>query len=258
LQTKKLNFHKNGEIMMRFQNKVALVTGGASGIGQMTAVRFAREGATVVINDLAADKLQSVAQEINSLPVCGDVSQSKDVNRIVDATLKSYGRLDILVNNAGISHTAPAVELKEEDWDRMIAVHQKGTFLCSQQAARIMIGQRYGKIISLSSKFGFTPAMNRVHYCAAKAAIAGMTRAFALELSTYGINVNAVAPGTIETPMTRPKYSNEEWQFKGSQIPIGRPGQPKDVADLILFLASDDSAFITGQIVHINGGDFMF
>ena len=244
--------------MARFQNKVALITGGASGIGRMLAIRFAQEGAKVAINDLTADKLQDVVRETSALPVTGDVSESKDVNRIVQTTIDAFGRLDILVNNAGISHTAPAVELKEADWDRMIAVHQKGTFLCSQLAARIMIEQRYGKIVSLSSKFGFTPAMNRVHYCAAKAAIAGMTRAFALELSSHGINVNAVAPGTIETPMTRPKYTDEEWQLKSTQIPIGRSGQPKDVADLILFLASDDSSFITGQIVHINGGDFMF
>ncbi len=244
--------------MARFQNKIALITGGASGIGRGLAIHFAQEGAKVAINDLTADKLQDVVRETGALPVSGDVSQSKDVNRIVQTTIDAFGRLDILVNNAGISHIAPAVELKEADWDRMIAVHQKGTFLCSQLAARIMIEQRYGKIVSLSSKFGFSPAMNRVHYCAAKAAIAGMTRAFALELSSYGINVNAVAPGTIETPMTRPKYTSEEWQLKSSQIPIGRSGQPKDVTDLILFLASDDSSFITGQIVHINGGDFMF
>ena len=217
--------------MARFQNKVALITGGASGIGRMLAIRFAQEGAKVAINDLTADKLQDVVRETSALPVTGDVSESKDVNRIVQTTIDAFGRLDILVNNAGISHTAPAVELKEADWDRMIAVHQKGTFLCSQLAARIMIEQRYGKIVNLSSKFGFTPSMNRVHYCAAKAAIAGMTR---------------------------PKYTDEEWQLKSTQIPIGRSGQPKDVADLILFLASDDSSFITGQIVHINGGDFMF
>ena len=244
--------------MGRFQNKVALITGAASGIGRMTALRLSQEGAKVTINDLSEENLQNIVKETSGLPVAGDVSKSEDVDRMIHMTIETFGRLDILVNNAGISHISPAVELKEEDWDLMIAVHQKGTFLCSQQAARIMIKQRYGKIVSLSSKFGFTPAMNRVHYCAAKAAIAGMTRALALELSGYGINVNAVAPGTIETPMTRPKYTDEEWQLKSSKIPVGRSGRPRDVADLILFLASDESSFITGQIVHINGGDFMF
>jgi len=242
---------------MRFQDKVALITGGASGIGRVTALRLAQEGAKVVISDRSEDKLH-VARETGGVFVPGDVSKSKDVGRIVAKAVEAFGRLDILVNSAGISHTAPALELTEEDWDRMIAINQTGPFLCSQAVARIMVKQRYGKIVSLSSMFGFKPAMNRVHYCAAKAAVAGMTHALALELASYGINVNAVAPGTIETPMTRPKYTDEEWQLKSSQILIGRSGQPKDVADLILFLASDESSFITGQVVHINGGAFIF
>ncbi len=243
---------------MRFQDKVALITGGARGIGSVVARLLAQEGAKVAINDLVAENLTEIVKETKGLPVAGDVSKSEDVKRMVASTVDAFGRLDILVNNAGISHIAPALELQEEDWDRMIGTHQKGTFLCSQMAARTMVKQRYGKIVSLSSKFGFAAAMNRVHYCAAKAAIAGITRALALELAGYGINVNAVAPGTIETSMTRPNYSDDEWRIKTSKIPMGRPGQPNDVANLILFLASDESSFITGQIVHINGGDFVF
>lgn len=244
--------------MMRFQDKVALITGGASGIGRETARRLAQEGARVAINDLSVENLSEIVKETNGIPVAGDVSKSEDVSRMIASTVDAFGRLDILINNAGIMHNAPFLELKEEDWDRMIAIHQKGAFLCSQMAARIMVKQQYGKIVSLSSKFGFTGAMNRVHYCAAKAAVAGITRALALELAGYGINVNAVAPGTIETSMTRPNYADNEWRIKTSKIPMGRPGQPNDVASLILFLASDESSFITGQIVHINGGDFVF
>lgn len=244
--------------MTRFHNKVALITGGGSGIGRMTALRLAQEGARVAINDLPSVNLNEIIKETKGIPVPGDISRSADVKRIGEEISEAFGRLDILINSAGISQIVPAIELREEDWDRMIAVNQKGTFLCSQMAARIMIQQRYGKIVSLSSKFGFSPGMNRVHYCASKAAVAGITRAFALELAGYGINVNAVAPGTIETPMTRPQYNDAEWQAKTSEILLGRSGQPKDVADLILFLASDESSFITGQIVHINGGNFIF
>ena len=242
---------------MRFQGKVALVTGAANGIGRVTAHRLAQEGASLVISDLAADQLREVARETGAVFVCGDVSQSRDVAAMVTAAVEAFGRLDILVNSAGISHIAPVLELTEEDWNRMIAINQTGPFLCSQAAARIMVKQRYGKIVSLSSMFGFKPKMNRVHYCAAKAAVAGMTHALALELAGYGINVNAVAPGTIETQMTRPLYTDEEWRLKTSQILIGRAGLPRDVADLILFLAADESSFITGQVIHINGGDFI-
>ena len=243
--------------IMRFQGKVALVTGAANGIGRVTAHRLAQEGASLVISDLAADQLREVARETGAVFVCGDVSQSRDVAAMVTAAVEAFGRLDILVNSAGISHIAPVLELTEEDWNRMIAINQTGPFLCSQAAARIMVKQRYGKIVSLSSMFGFKPKMNRVHYCAAKAAVAGMTHALALELAGYGINVNAVAPGTIETQMTRPLYTDEEWRLKTSQILIGRAGLPRDVADLILFLAADESSFITGQVIHINGGDFI-
>jgi len=242
---------------MRLRDKVAIITGGGSGIGRETALRFVEEGARVALFDINGENLEEVKKITGALSIEGDVSQLTQVNKMVDTVVNHYGKIDILVNAAGIIHRAPLWELEERDWDRVIAINQKGTFLCAQAAARYMMKQRSGRIINISSKFAFQPPTNRAHYAASKAAVAGLTRAFAIELAPYGITVNAVAPGTIETPMTRPYYSNEEWEQKKSTVPLGRCGKPRDVADLIVFLASEESSFITGQIIHINGGSFM-
>ncbi|TKJ46515.1 short-chain dehydrogenase [Candidatus Aerophobetes bacterium Ae_b3a] len=247
---------------MRLANKVAIVTGAGRGIGKATALTFAREGAKVVVNDIDAKAAQQVATEIESmgrqvLTIKADVSQSKEVNRMIQSILQKFGRVDILVNNAGIICRGSTENLSEEEWDRVLSVNLKGAFNCCKAVIGVMKKQRAGKIVNISSIAGkMGDIASAPCYGASKAGIACLAKSLARELAPYGINVNAVAPHAIETEMSR-EWSNKKRKSIISSIPLGRLGQPSDVAEAVVFLASDSAKFITGEVLDVNGGCLM-
>ena len=244
---------------MRLKGKVAIVTGAGRGIGQSIALAFAREGARVVLGDLDASLLDSVQAEIQALGGQGlafqmDVSNKGQVQAVVRQALERWGRIDILVNNAGIYEVLPTEEISEEQWDRLLAVNLKGPFLCCQAVIPIMKGQEQGCIVNMASaagKVGGTKA--GVHYSVSKAGIICLTKQLARELGPHGITVNAVAPGRIDTPMIH-AVSDEENEAFRRRTPLGRLGTPQDVANAVVFLASEEASFITGEILDVNGG----
>lgn len=250
---------------MKLTSRVALITGSGGGIGRSTALRFAAEGARVAINDVdAAGAVETVALvkaaggEARLSP--GDVTSASEVQAMVDGVLGAWGRLDILINNAGITRDALAVRLKdgevkrmsETDWDTVLAVNLKGTFLCSQAAAVPMIRQGSGKIVNTASVSAFGN-IGQANYAASKAGIIGLTRTLALELARYGIHVNCVAPGGVRTRMTE---AIPERVMAGllERIPFGRLAEPDEIAAVHLFLASDDASYITGQCLVVDAG----
>jgi len=247
---------------MRLANKVAIVTGAGRGIGKATALTFAREGAKVVVNDIDGKAAQQVATEIESmgrqvLTIKADVSQSKEVNRMIQSILQKFGRVDILVNNAGIICRGSTENLSEEEWDRVLSVNLKGAFNCCKAVIGVMKKQRAGKIVNISSIAGkMGDIASAPCYGASKAGIACLAKSLARELAPYGINVNAVAPHAIETEMSR-EWSNKKRKSIISSIPLGRLGQPSDVAEAVVFLASDTAKFITGEVLDVNGGCLM-
>jgi glucose 1-dehydrogenase len=246
---------------MRLQNKVAIVTGAGSGNGRSIALRFAEEGADIVVADVVVDGAQATAAAVQALGRRAlasqtDVSQREAVEVMVSGALAEFGRVDILVNNAGIGGRVKFLELTDEVWDRMMAINLKGPFLCAQAVARVMVQQgRGGKIINIGSIESSVPLPNQVHYATAKGGVLMLTRALALDLAAYGIRVNAIGPGIIETAMTAPTLARanrrQEWE---TAVPLGRVGQPLDVANAALFLASDESDYITGTILYVDGG----
>ena len=242
----------------KLQGRVAIVTGAGQGIGRAIALALAREGAKVVVSDIT-DLIFEVAKEVEALgsealPVKCDVSNPNDVNNMVKATIEKFSRIDILVNNAGIYPFKPFVEMTEQDWDKVLDINLKGTFNCTRAVVPKMIEQRYGKIINISSIAGSVVGFPQLaHYSASKAGIVGFTRALALEIAPYGVNVNAIAPGPIETPGTK-VLGKETLESFQKMIPLGRMGKPEDIASLVVFLASDDSSFITGQCIVCDGG----
>jgi len=246
---------------MLLKDKVALVTGGGRGIGREIALNFAREGGRVVICDIDPESIQATVRELqalgrDSLGIKSDVTDFGQVEDMVNKILDKFKRIDILVNNAGITKDALLLRMTPQDWDAVINVNLKGAFNCTKAVAAVMIKQRYGKIVNIASIIGIIGNVGQANYAASKAGIIALTRTAARELASRNINVNAIAPGFIQTDMTA-KLSDEIKQKMLIQIPLGRFGSPGEVAHLCLFLSSDASSFITGQTIVIDGGMVM-
>lgn len=249
----------------RFAGLVAVVTGAGRGMGRAVALRLAGEGARVVVAEVSPEHARSVAAEVRSaggdaLPVVADVSSADEVAALFDAAIKAYGQVDILINNAGIGIGKPLLDYTEADWDRQMGVNVKGVFLCSQAAVRLMLPRRSGKIVNFASTSAFVASSRPgVAYDTSKGAVRQMTVSMAAELAPHGINVNAVAPGTVATEMTRESVSTPEglaWQL--ARIPMGRLAQPDDVAGVVLFLASSEADYVTGHTFVVDGGWTLF
>ena len=244
---------------MDFTGKVALVTGGSRGIGRAICVELARLGANVALcyagNAQSAEETVSACEAfgVKALAVQCDVSDAQAVAGLVDAAIKEFGRIDILVNNAGITRDGLLMTMKEENFDAVLDTNLKGAFLCMKAVTRPMMKQRYGRIVNLSSVVGLHGNAGQVNYAASKAGVIGMTKSAAKELATRGITVNAVAPGFIDTDMTAALPENARMGLL-STIPAGRLGAAEEVAKVVAFLASDEAAYVTGQVLAVDGG----
>jgi len=241
---------------MELKNKVAIVTGSARGIGRGIAIALAKEGCNVVVSDLNQDDCGKVVMELEKMKVKGlavkcDVSKKADVENLAKSSVKEFGKLDILVNNAGIFPFVPFEKMSESDWDKVLNVNLKSVFMCSQAAAKEM--KNGGKIISISSIAAFVGFEGLAHYCATKGGINAMTRTMALELAPKKINVNAIAPGAIDTPGAKMTDENMMKQTIAA-IPWKRMGLPEDIANAVVFLASEKADYITGQTIIVDGG----
>jgi NAD(P)-dependent dehydrogenase (short-subunit alcohol dehydrogenase family) len=245
------------------KGKVVIITGARRGMGKSHAIAFAKEGAKVVVSDISLEDCEKVVEEIKKLggeamAIKCDVSKKEEVEEMVRKTIEKWGRIDVLVNNAAIAQFKPFLELTEQDWDRTMNINLKGYFLCAQACAKEMIKQKSGVIINIASiamgqvGVGF-PTL--VHYVASKGGVVGLTEALALELAPYGIRVNSVSPGIIDTPMVDPVRADKK-TLEGilMRVPMRRMGKPEEVSNLVLFLASDASSYMTGSNVVIDGG----
>lgn len=251
--------------MSRLQDRVAVVTGAARGIGAATAMRLARDGAKVGVLDLHEEACQEVVQRIResggeAVAVGCNVAESQQVEEAIDTVVSRFGRLDILVNNAGVLRDNLLFKMSEDDWDTVMNVHLKGSFLASRAAQKHMVNQKYGKIVNTSS----TSALGnrgQANYSAAKAGLQGFTKTLAIELGPFNINVNAVAPGFIATDMTKATAERvgidfeENKRMAAERIPLRRVGAPEDVANVIAFLVSDEASYVSGQVIYVNGGN---
>ena len=243
--------------------RIAIVTGGAQGMGRAVSDLLARNGVSVVINDVNKSAVETVAAELEELglnvkPVAGDVTSSKDVDMLVNETIAEFGSVNILVNNAGVLRPTKVIDIEESEWDFVVGVNLKGTFLCSKAVLPYMQTQKWGRIVNFSSTAGKNVStVGGAHYTSAKAGILGFTRHLAKESAGYGITVNSVCPGLIDTEMVNSTISEEKKQEYANSFPIKRLGQVREVADLVGFLVSDKAAYITGASIDINGGDLM-
>lgn len=251
-----------GECQMELLNKKAIITGACGGFGRELSLTFAKEGADISLVDIKKAELNNLAAEINglgrkALPIFADITRENDVNELVYKTVSALGRIDILVNNAGLARSAKIQDITLEEWNRLINVNLTGTFLCCRAVIDYMIKQNYGKIVNLASISAQTGRMVGVDYAASKSGIVGITRTLALQVAANGINVNAVAPGPVVTPLFEKNFDPEVVEKLKASIPYKRQGTTRDIANLILFLASDKAEWITGEVVAINGGAFM-
>ena len=244
--------------MGAIEKKIAIVTGGGGGIGGAIVRRFAREGAKLAVADIDPESAKTVASELtdqgtDAISIVADVTNKTSVGAMMQSAVDRWGSIDILVNVAGGAERKPVIEMTAADWDYVVDMNLKSAFLCSQAALPAMLKQRYGKIVNISSIYGFTGNATRSSYAAAKAGVAAFTKSLALEVVNDGINVNAVAPGRVTTPRVRNRYSDEAWDAAVAQVPMGRAATPAEIASAVLFLASDENSYVTGQTIHING-----
>ncbi len=246
---------------MNLKDKVAFVTGSAQGIGKSIATAFAKAGANVVISDINLELAQQTAKEIGALGVKTlaiktNVADAADVDNSVAEIVKALGRIDILVNNAGITKDNLLIRMKKEEWDAVLAVNLTGVFNCTKAVGTLMMKQRYGKIINIASIVGQMGNFGQANYAATKGGVIAFTKTVAKELSSRGVNCNAIAPGFIQTAMTD-KLSDDVKKKMMEQIPLGKLGTPEDIANAALFLAGPESDYITGQVLAVNGGMYM-
>ena len=256
---------------MKLLDRVAIITGSGSGVGRAIALAFAKEGANVVVADVKEELARRTATEIEAigrraLAIKVDVRFAREIDRVIQKTLEKFGKIDILVNNAGVNMMASAINLTEEEWDYVMDVNAKGVFLCSKAVAKQLIKQgNGGKIINISSNSGKTGEPYQAHYCASKFAIIGLTQSMALELAPHKINVNAICPDFVEETDMQTQLTNLEAKLrrispeevkkrKLSSIPVGRMAKPEEVAKAVVFLASDDASYMTGQAINFSGG----
>ena len=242
-------------------DRVAMVTGGARGIGYAIAEKLGSDGYSVIISDILSEAANEAASKLSAgrakaISVTGDVSKPESVDAMFKASIEAFGRVDILVNNAGVTHDNLLVRLDEKDWDKVMDVNLKGAFLCTKEASRIMMKNRWGRIINISSVVGIMGNVGQANYSASKAGLIGLTKSAAKELAGRNITVNAVAPGYIQTEMTENLTDSAKEAFL-STIPLRRPGRPADVAGVVSFLASDLAEYVTGQVIHCDGGMVM-
>jgi 3-oxoacyl-[acyl-carrier protein] reductase len=243
------------------KDKIAVVTGASRGIGRSIALALAAKGAVIVAVDMDQASTDAVVSELQAsgaraLGVVGNVTNTQDVEKMFNSAVESFGRVDILINNAGITRDGLLVRMKDEDWDAVLSVNLKGAFLCSRAASKIMAKQRYGRIINIASIVGQMGNAGQANYCASKAGLIGLTKSNARELAKRSITVNAVAPGFIATAMTD-ALSEKVREELAAQIPMERLGSSEDIANAVLFLASEQSGYITGQVLAVNGGMYM-
>jgi len=245
---------------MDLTGKIAVITGGSRGIGKAIALCLAKAGADIIVNyknnkadcDNVIESIRTTGRK--ALGIKADVASKDEVDAMVAAAIKEFGKIDILINNAGGSRKSKVVEMEEREWDEIINFNLKGPFLCTKAVLPYMIQNRSGKIINISSNYGVTPAYERSHYAAAKAGLIAFSKSLAMEVAPYDINVNVIAPGPTDTPRWRNKHTREWILNRGGQVPLGRVAQPEDVASCALFLVSENSSYITGQTIHVSGG----
>ena len=247
--------------IMELKGQVVMVTGGARGIGKAIAEKAAAQGADLVIADVSLQSAEETARELSEKGVKAkavnlDVSKSSDVTKVFEEVVKELGRIDVLVNNAGITRDSLLLRMKEEDWDLVLSINLKGVFLCSKEAVKVMVKQRYGRIVNIASVVAFMGNPGQANYSASKAGIIGLTKTTAREYANRGITANAVAPGFISTAMTDALSENIKQEMLKS-IPLGRFGSVDDVANAVTFFAMPGNGYITGQVIHVNGGMYM-